>query len=138
MSKKQINKSVALKKPKTMIEKNTDWYDKVIERPIRPIVELLRNNGWNTVCSCGCVGGMYVEGENVIDDRLFKLHNLLYNYFCEKKIKPNYEITFTLNVNNGNIEESSFHVNLNKRDLISRKRVKMERLLKESNDAKTF
>ena len=29
-----------------------DWYLN-IEEPIRDIVKLLRNNGWNTTCSCG-------------------------------------------------------------------------------------
>jgi N-dimethylarginine dimethylaminohydrolase len=30
-----------------------------LEAPIRPIVKLLRDNGWNTTCSCG--HGMWVE-----------------------------------------------------------------------------
>ena len=30
----------------------SDWYDN-IEEPIRPLVRLLRNNGFNTFCSCG-------------------------------------------------------------------------------------
>lgn len=29
-----------------------EWYDN-IELPIRDVVRLLRNNGWNTICSCG-------------------------------------------------------------------------------------
>lgn len=29
-----------------------DWYD-CIEEPIRDLVRLLRNNGFNTTCSCG-------------------------------------------------------------------------------------
>lgn len=29
-----------------------DWY-KIIEPKIRPLVKLLRNNGFNTTCSCG-------------------------------------------------------------------------------------
>jgi len=112
------------------MRKNIDWYDKFIEAPIRPIVKLLRENGFNTVCSCGCSGGMYVEGDILPDDQLYAIHNLLYNYFCTKKIKPNYEITFTLNVFDGYVSKSSFYVNLNKRDLISRKRVKLKNLKK--------
>lgn len=34
------------------------WYDQ-IEPEIRSVVILLRNNGWNTVCSCG--HRMYVD-----------------------------------------------------------------------------
>jgi len=39
-----------------------EWYEKYIEEPIRPLVKLLRNNGFNTTCSCG--HQMYVEMEN--------------------------------------------------------------------------
>ncbi len=30
-----------------------DWYEENIEEPIRPLVHLLRENGFNTECSCG-------------------------------------------------------------------------------------
>jgi len=29
-----------------------DWYDENIERGVRNLVRLLRNNGWNTISSC--------------------------------------------------------------------------------------
>ena len=29
-----------------------DWYDENIERGVRNLVRLLRNNGWNTTSSC--------------------------------------------------------------------------------------
>jgi hypothetical protein len=38
--------------------KKPSWYDS-LEAPIRPFVKLLRDNGWNTTCSCG--HGMWVE-----------------------------------------------------------------------------
>ena len=31
---------------------NKDWYDQ-IEQPVRSLVKLLRNQGFNTTCSCG-------------------------------------------------------------------------------------
>ena len=47
-----------------------------IEAPIRPLVRLLRDNGWNTTCSCG--HGMWVELDiyGYMDD-LEHLRNLL-------------------------------------------------------------
>jgi len=29
------------------------WYDEIIEEPIRDLIYLLRNNGFNTINSCG-------------------------------------------------------------------------------------
>ena len=40
------------------MKRNSPFY-KDIEVPIRPLVKLLRENGWNTTCSCG--HGMWVE-----------------------------------------------------------------------------
>lgn len=37
------------------------WYEEMIEEAIRPFVRLLRDNGFNTYCSCG--HDMYVELE---------------------------------------------------------------------------
>jgi len=36
-----------------------DWYKEYIEEDIRPLVKLLRENGFNTECSCG--HDMYVQ-----------------------------------------------------------------------------
>jgi hypothetical protein len=91
-----------------------DWYDK-IEEPIRDIVKLLRNNGFNTRCSCG--HDMYVEGDLIIDSELFRLQTLLYNYFCEKNEKPNFEIIFQIKVQEGYIVRNFFYINF-KNDLI--------------------
>jgi len=33
--------------------KYPEWYRKYIEEPVRDIVYILRNNGFNTTCSCG-------------------------------------------------------------------------------------
>ncbi len=34
-------------------EEWVDWYDSHIDTNIRSLIRLLRNNGWNTVSSCG-------------------------------------------------------------------------------------
>ena len=52
-----------------------DWYEKNIEEPIRELVKLLRNNGINTICSCGhemyceceTYGNFYDEAKGVYD-----------------------------------------------------------------------
>lgn len=38
---------------KLLKKKNKTWLEKVIEKPIRPLVKLLRENGVNTISSCG-------------------------------------------------------------------------------------
>lgn len=53
-----------------------NWYEEYIEEPIRPLVKLLRNNGFNTTCSCG--HEMYIEMEQYVDDVVTRLYNLLY------------------------------------------------------------
>lgn len=51
-----------------------DWYD-IIEEPVREVVRLLRNNGFNTTCSCG--HEMYVEMECHDDREVTYMYNLL-------------------------------------------------------------
>jgi hypothetical protein len=52
-----------------------DWYDEFIEEPIRDIVKLLRDNGFNTTSSCG--HAMVVEMELYSDNSITRLFNLL-------------------------------------------------------------
>ncbi len=54
--------------------KTSDWYEREIEEPIRPLVKLLRDNGFNTVFSCG--HEMYCESEYCGQD-LTRLSELL-------------------------------------------------------------
>lgn len=54
----------------------TDWYD-TIEEPIRNLVKILRDNGFNTTCSCGHMPNPNVEMEWYEDSELTKLYNLL-------------------------------------------------------------
>jgi len=89
-----------------------EWY-KNIEDPVRDIVKLLRNNGFNTTCSCG--HKMYIEGSISIDGDIQRLHNILYNYYCEIKEKPSYEIIFTVKVEDGYITYKNFYVELKKK-----------------------
>jgi len=53
-----------------------DWYETHIEEPIRPLVKLLRDNGFNTTCSCG--HKLYVEMEQYCDGDVSRLYNLLW------------------------------------------------------------
>ena len=59
------------------------WYEEYIEEPIRPLVRLLRDNGFNTTSSCG--HDMWVEMEFVDDSDIKDLQELLrensYGYF---------------------------------------------------------
>ena len=53
-----------------------NWYDQ-IEEPIRPLVRLLRDNGFNTTCSCGHTPEPYIEMEWYFDDDIKRLRSLL-------------------------------------------------------------
>lgn len=54
-----------------------DWYEEYIEEPIKPLVKLLRDNGFNTECSCG--HEMYVQCQIIPDGEFKRLHDLLFN-----------------------------------------------------------
>lgn len=59
------------------MKKSNNWYNQ-IEKPIRELVRLLRNNGFNTVCSCG--HKKYIQMEWYIGNNDI---NQLYNLLCE-------------------------------------------------------
>jgi len=71
-----------------------NWYNDNIEEPIRDLVKLLRNNGFNTECSCG--HKMYVQCQYILSDEVQRLHNLLYENGYR-----NYEIDIQVKVING-------------------------------------
>ncbi len=52
-----------------------NWYDQ-IEESVRPLVHLLRDNGFNTVCSCGHENTVQLEWYGVEED-MHRLYNLL-------------------------------------------------------------
>lgn len=81
-----------------------DWYINNIEEPIQELVYLLRNNGFNTECSCG--EKMYVQCQYDPEGELQRLHNLLYNSLHEKKLPINYQIEITIKVVDGNMISS--------------------------------
>lgn len=87
-----------------------DWYNN-IESGIREVVKLLRDNGFNTTCSCH--HDMSIEGDLVIDRELKRLHDLLYNYYHEKQLIPNYEIHFMVKIQDGYIIQHGFYIKLN-------------------------
>lgn len=87
-----------------------NWYDENIESEIRELVKILRNNGFNTTSSCG--HKMEIEGDIFIDYDLKKMNDLLFNYFYERNCIPNYEIIFSVKVQNGIILNNIFYIKL--------------------------
>ena len=80
------------------------WYEEAIEEPIRDLVRLLRDNGFNTFCSCG--HKMYVQCSYLPDGEIQRLHDLLFVHFYDKMpIPPEYDITMHLHVADGHVFE---------------------------------
>lgn len=84
-----------------MITKNTmqdikEWYNTKIESEVRDLVYILRNQGFNTTCSCG--HGKYIECDYIPDHDYFVIYTLVYNYLYEKYGKVNFELSFTTKV----------------------------------------
>ena len=71
-----------------------NWYIDNIEEPIRNLVKLLRDNGFNTECSCG--HEMYVQCQYILDEQVQRLHQLLYTNGYR-----NYEINIHVKVTDG-------------------------------------
>ena len=68
-----------------------------IEKPIREIVRALRDNGVNTICSCG--HKMYVEADIIPDGILQVIHKTLFGYLADNGMEIKYTITITQEVN---------------------------------------
>lgn len=71
-------------RPKLTEDEPKDWYESHVERPVRDLVRLLRDNGFNTECSCGHEDtgydeGMYAQCQFVLEGELQNLHHLLVN-----------------------------------------------------------
>lgn len=71
-----------------------NWYEEYIEEPIRPVVKLLRDNGFNTVSSCG--HDMEIQCDVSPDGEFYRLHRLLYD-----NGHRDYKINFELICSNG-------------------------------------
>ncbi len=80
------------------------WYEKYIEEPIRPVVRLLRDHGFNTESSCG--HKMYVQCQYITDGSIMDLDNLLFN-----NGHKDYKITITVNRIDGHVY-SNIHIDL--------------------------
>ena len=53
------------------------WYQDAIEEPIRGVVHHLRDNGFNTICSCG--HKMEIDLILQTDGEMKRLHDCLFN-----------------------------------------------------------
>jgi len=67
----------------------SDWYDS-IEEPIRDVVKLLRDNGFNTMNSCG--HEMTIECNHFLNGESKRLYYLVYDYLKNN----NKEIKFSI------------------------------------------
>jgi len=76
-----------------------DWYEENIEEPIRDVVRLLRDNGFNTQCSCG--HEMYVQCEYTIDYEIKRLYDLLRCWLYAKGIPVDFTIDVRIDVRDG-------------------------------------
>lgn len=54
-----------------------NWYEEHIEEPLRDLVRELRNNGFNTECSCG--HEMYVQVQCLDTGEVGRLDRFLFN-----------------------------------------------------------
>jgi len=95
-----------LKKNNKIKNKKESWYRKYIENSVRPLVKLLRDNGFNTTCSCGHLPNPYIQIDWNQDSEITRLYNLL----VENKYK-NFVITAkwsTVDKFNKKISEQKF------------------------------
>lgn len=76
-----------------------NWYEEFIEEPIRELVKYLRNNGVNTECSCG--HKKYIQCQFILDGEIKRIHDLLFNYFYERKEPINYDLILKVKVIDG-------------------------------------
>ena len=83
-----------------------DWYEENIEVGISETVRLLRDNGFNTECSCE--HKMYVQCQYVADGEIQRLHNTLFNNGYR-----NYTVSIELRVVDGH-SYSSIHIDFEK------------------------
>jgi len=90
---------------------NNDWYS-CIEEPVRDLIKHLRNNGINTVCSCG--HEMYIQADLIPDGELKHIHDLIYCWLAENQKPINYSIEIHLAVSKGIIVQCFVHITLDK------------------------
>lgn len=49
----------------------------IVEEPLKELIQLLRDHGFNTTCSCGHLPEPYIQMEWYDDSEITKLYNLL-------------------------------------------------------------
>ena len=86
------------------------WYEAWIEEPIRPLVKLLRDNGFNTECSCGHEMFVQCQYPKTDSGELMRLDELLYNSGYR-----NYLITTEIKRINGH-RYDNMHIKLNSKN----------------------
>lgn len=81
-----------------------EFYDQ-IEEPIRDLVRKLRDNGINTICSCG--HKMYIQADVAPDSFLQTMHKTTYCWLIEEKgmPEPNYTVDIHLSVTRGIVQQ---------------------------------
>jgi hypothetical protein len=82
-----------------MVTFTPSWYEEHIEEGVRDVVRFLRDNGYNTCCSCHHDMTIQVEASPGID--LQNLHNILYLFFHEQGEENTFTITYTQHVDRG-------------------------------------
>ena len=75
---------------------NINEFYESIEEPIRNVVKLLRDNGFNTESSCGHT--MEVQIQLFPDGQLESLHSLIFNYLHKNSLPLNYKIDIQIEV----------------------------------------
>jgi hypothetical protein len=70
-----------------------DWYEENIEEGVRDVVRALRDNGFNTECSCH--HEMSVQMQYVPDGAIKRLHDLVWNYLDRKGLPVRFTIEMT-------------------------------------------
>jgi len=86
----------------------TDFYD-MIEEPVRDLVRLLRDNGYNTEDSCGHEG--YIQIGYVLDgNSLQELHRLIWTHLHERGEPVSFDITMEHFVRDGHMAGTLLNV----------------------------
>ena len=81
------------------------WYEENIEEGVRDVVRILRDNGFNTECSCH--HDMQVMLSVHMDGEIQRLHTLLYDNGFR-----NYSLQWSVNVKEGYIVQEWVSVTL--------------------------
>ncbi len=96
----------------------SNWLEDNIEEGVRDVVKLLRDNGFNTTCSCH--HEMLIQCDLHLDGMFQDLHELLFNYFHERGEKCNYRIEYSIRCIDGCFPFTSLAIHLDNREKVQR------------------